>query len=107
VVKNPPANAADARDLGLIPESGRCPGEGNGNSFQYSSLEKSHGQRILVGYSPWGRKELGTTEHLSAETRVNRRWSLHIRKHAWGRWSFDNWINQVPRHKVHQKINFC
>ena len=26
---------------------------------------KSHGQRILVGYSPWGRKELDTTEQLS------------------------------------------
>ena len=27
------------RDVGLIPESGRCPGEGNGNPFQYSCLE--------------------------------------------------------------------
>ena len=26
---------------------------------------KSHGQRSLVGYSPWGYKELGTTEQLS------------------------------------------
>ena len=25
---------------------------------------KSHGQRSLVGYSPWGRKELDTTERL-------------------------------------------
>ena len=88
MVKNPPANAADTRDLGLIPESGRSPGEGNGNSFQYSYLEKSHGQRVLVGYSPWGRQELDTTEHLSAETRVNKRWSLHIRKHALGEVEF-------------------
>ena len=29
-------------------------GEGNGNPFQYSCLEKSHGQRKLVGWSPWG-----------------------------------------------------
>ena len=35
VVKNPPANAGD---LGLIPELGRCPGEGNGNPLQYSCL---------------------------------------------------------------------
>ena len=34
VVKNPPANAGDARDTGLIPESGRSPGEGNGNPLQ-------------------------------------------------------------------------
>ena len=35
VVKNPPANAGD---LGLIPELGRSPGEGNGNPLQYSCL---------------------------------------------------------------------
>ena len=35
VVKNPPANAGD---VGLIPESGRSPGEGNGNLLQYSCL---------------------------------------------------------------------
>ena len=39
VVKNPPANAGDAEDAGSIPESGRSPGEGNGNPLQYSSLE--------------------------------------------------------------------
>ena len=31
VVKNPPANAGDIRDTGLIPGSGRFPGEGHGN----------------------------------------------------------------------------
>ena len=40
LVKNPPANAADTRDLGLIPESARSPGEGNDNALQYSYLEK-------------------------------------------------------------------
>ena len=35
VVKNPPANA---RDLSLIPGSGRSPGEGNGYALQYSCL---------------------------------------------------------------------
>ena len=39
VVKNPPANAGDVRDLDLIPGSGRAPGEGNGNPLQYSYLE--------------------------------------------------------------------
>ena len=38
VVKNPPTNAGDVRDAGLIPGSGRCPGERNGNPLQYSSL---------------------------------------------------------------------
>ena len=39
VVKNLPANAGDARDAGLIPRSGRSPGEGNANPLQYSCLE--------------------------------------------------------------------
>ena len=36
MIKNPLANT---RDLDLIPGSGRSPGEGNGNPFQYSCLE--------------------------------------------------------------------
>ena len=39
VVKNQPANAGDTRDAGLIPRSGRIPGEGNGTPLQYSCLE--------------------------------------------------------------------
>ena len=35
---NPPTNARDERDKGLIPESGRSPEEGNDNSLQYSCL---------------------------------------------------------------------
>ena len=38
VVKNPPANAGDARDAGSIPGSGRSPGGGNGSQLQYSWL---------------------------------------------------------------------
>ena len=38
-VKNLPTNAGDIRDAGLIPESGRSPGGGNGNPLQYSCLE--------------------------------------------------------------------
>ena len=50
-------SACNAGHLSLIPGSGRSPGEGNGNPLQYSCLEKSHGQRSLVGYSPWDFKE--------------------------------------------------
>ena len=39
VVKNPPANAGDRRDSGLIPESEISHGEGNGNPLQYYYLE--------------------------------------------------------------------
>jgi len=40
-VKNPPANAGDARDVGSISGLGRSPGIGNGNPLQYSCLENS------------------------------------------------------------------
>ena len=39
MVKNTPASARDVRDGGLIPGSGRSPGEGNGNPLHYSCLE--------------------------------------------------------------------
>ena len=38
MVKNPPAFAGDTGDVGLIPGSGKSPGGGNGNPFQYSCL---------------------------------------------------------------------
>ena len=41
VVKNPPANAGDARSVGSVPGSKRPPGVGTGNPFQYSYLENS------------------------------------------------------------------
>ena len=40
-VKKLPANAGDARDVSSIPESGRSPGEGNGNLLQHCRLENS------------------------------------------------------------------
>ena len=59
MVKNLPAMQEDP---GAIPGLERSPGEGNGNPLQYSCLENPHGQRSLVGYSPWGLKESDTTE---------------------------------------------
>ena len=41
VVKNPPANAGDARDADSIPGSGRSPGGGNSNPLQYTCLKNS------------------------------------------------------------------
>ena len=38
VVKNPSARSGGTRDTGLLPGLGRSPGEGNGNSLQYSCL---------------------------------------------------------------------
>ena len=61
VLKNPSANAGDIRDMGSIPGWGRSPG---GRHATHSSIlaGESHGQRSLVGYSPWGLEEFDTTE---------------------------------------------
>ena len=53
-------STCNAGDLGSIPGLGRSRGEGKGYPLQYYCLEKSHGQRSLVG--PWGHKELDMTE---------------------------------------------
>ena len=58
-------SACNAGYLGSIPGLGRSPGGGHGNPFQYSCLENPHGQRSLVGYSPWGHRESDTTEQLN------------------------------------------
>ena len=58
-------SACHAGDLGSIPGLGRSPGGGSGNPLQYSCLGNHHGQRSLVGYSPWGHKESDMTERLS------------------------------------------
>ena len=57
-------SACNVGDLSSIPGSGRSPGEGNGNPLQYSCMEKYHGWRSMVGYSPWDCKQLDTTEQL-------------------------------------------
>ena len=61
-VKNLPANVGDVRDTGSISGLRRSPGGGHGNPLQYSCLENLHGQRSLVGYSPWGHRESNMTE---------------------------------------------
>ena len=43
MVKNPPANVGNVRDMGLIRGLGRSPGGGNGNSLEYSCQENSMG----------------------------------------------------------------
>ena len=55
-------STCSAGDLGSTPGSGISPGGGNGSPLQYSCLGKSHGQRSLAGYSPWGGKESDTSD---------------------------------------------
>ena len=70
----------NAGDLGSIPGLARFLWKGYGNPLQGVGWRilpgESHGQRSLVGYSPWGRTEPDTTERLSTahvvHTEVNR-----------------------------------
>ena len=88
MVKNPPANAGDARDVGSIPGSRtyisciscigrrckRCrfdtwvtkiPWSRKGKLAAVLLPGNFHGQRSLAGYSPWGLKESDMTEQLT------------------------------------------
>ena len=62
LVKNSPAIAGDAGEVGSIPESGRSPGEGNGNLFQYSCLDNAMDKGV------WRATVLGVTE---SQTRLS------------------------------------
>ena len=69
VVKNLPANAGDVGDMGSIPGFRRSPGEGNGHPLRYSRLENPVNRGAWQATdSPWGHKELDTTERLSKHT---------------------------------------
>ena len=65
VVRNPPANVGEARDAGPIPESGRSPGEGNGNPLQYSCLGNPIDRGAWWATLHGDYKESVTTEQLS------------------------------------------
>ena len=61
-VKNPPANAGDIRDTGLIPRSGRSPGGRYGNPLHYSCLGNSMDRGAWWARVHGGHKESDTTE---------------------------------------------
>ena len=67
-------------DLGSTPGLVRSPGGGHGNPLQYSYLENPHGQRSLMGYSPWGLK----VRHNWAPKHTQQR--PHFRSQRLGSW---------------------
>ena len=68
MVKNLPAKAGDAGDVGSIPGSGRPPGQGNGNPLQYSSwdnpMDREAWWATVHGFTK-SRRQLTTHTHLS------------------------------------------
>ena len=62
MVKNLPPNARNVRNTGSLPGLGRSPGGGHGNPLQYSCLGNPMDRGACRGDSPWGHKELDTTE---------------------------------------------
>lgn len=60
VVKNLPANAREARDMGSISGSGKSPGVRNGNLLQYSSLKNSMDTTVHGVPNSWTQLGLGT-----------------------------------------------
>ena len=65
-MKNPLASARDSRGTGLILGLGRLPEEEMA-TYSVLLLEKSHGQRSLVGSSPYGHKKFDMTEQVSTQ----------------------------------------
>ena len=64
MVKNSPASVGDARVVGLTPVE-KIPCSRKWLLTPIPLPGKSHGQRSLAGYGPWGHKESDTTERLN------------------------------------------
>ena len=72
VVKNLPASAGDMRDLGLIPGSGRSPGEGNGHPLQYFCLG-----------NPMDRGARRATVHRTTKSQIQlKQLSMHVHQYG-------------------------
>ena len=105
VVKNPPANAGDIRDVGSIPGSDRYPGGGHSNLLWYSCQENPIDRGALAGYSPQRHTELDTTE--VAQSTHTHIWGIQSRSNDKVVFKFshdrgnDSKPNFVPLHCCH------
>ena len=62
MVKNPPDNAGDTREVGSIPGLARCPGGRHSNPLQYAFLENPMNRGAWQATVHGGRKESDTAE---------------------------------------------
>ena len=79
MVKNLPANAGDAREVGSIPGWGRSPGGGNGNPFQYSCLENPMDRGACGAW--WGLQSMRSHRIRHSWARSGWHWELHFPSH--------------------------
>ena len=74
VIKNPPANAGDRRDLGSTAGWRRSPGGGHGHAIRYSCLEK-----------PWKKEDCWVSVHRVAKSQIQlKQLSRHAHGNVWG-----------------------
>ena len=75
MIKNQSANAGDIKKCWLDPWVRKIPWRRTWQSTPVFLPGESHGQRSLAGYSPWGHKQLDTTEatgHTSTHYEINK-----------------------------------
>ena len=68
-------SACSAGDMVSVPWLGTSPRKENSNPFHYFLPGKSHGQKSLVGYSPWGHNKSDMAER---HNNTNVRWEIKI-----------------------------
>ena len=90
VVKNPPANARDIRDIGLIPGSGRSSGLGNGNPLQYYCLENPMGRGAWCATQSMGSQRVRHSWNDLAHTQTH--FAYKLNKQC----DIQNWCTSFP-----------
>ena len=100
VVRNPPANAGDVRDVGLIPGPGRSLGGGHGNPFQHSCLENYMENPRLRGAWQTTVHSVAESEWLSTHAECAVEWMLN--KHE-----LNGSINRAGMSSPGSTINLC
>ena len=94
VIKNPPANAGDARDTGSIPGWGRSPGGGNGNTPVFLP-GKLHWQRSQRTSAP------GVTKSQTRLAAQHYASGLPVPDHSWGVWGHRAGFWETVQESVH------
>ena len=105
VLKNPPANAGDLRDLGSIPGSGRTSGGGHGNPLQYSCLENPMDRGAWWAIDHSVAKSWTLQKWLSTHTHTHMLMLLalepYFESHCYKIWFLPMWLKLVCLHHAH------